>query len=453
MTVATANAAVTAPAAAINTAGPSTGNPDASDVFAAVFTAAMTDQDQDPTQERPDPTPTDNVPPAPRIDTPTATPQQDPPSADARPTSHAELTQSRALLNLTPQKTPSGAAESASPETPTTAVEDAEPASASAAPSNGTLPAGAAQQGTPATAEKTAEVAPVEPRHVATHQQAAASGGENAASVLGVSADQRPPAASLGDEADDDDTDDGKPTLERTPHTPLSAHHITEQPPTLTPAVTPHVTPDAPRPEPAEDAPAAPAATTAATAVPAADTTADSSPLVTLPTVHQPAPVTSTAAVASAAPVSAPSRTVPADVAAAVRQQLTGPLVKISHTDGEQVLVVQVRPENLGPVTVHAHVRDNSVHVELFAPSDVGRDALTQVSADLRADLQAAHTGNTSLNVSSQTAPSADKEGKPRDGSSAEPRTGERHSNGDTPGQDAQQHQPRGSNRLLDVLA
>ncbi|WIE80908.1 flagellar hook-length control protein FliK [Curtobacterium sp. MCSS17_016] len=257
------------------------------------------------------------------------------------------------------------------------------------------------------------------------------------------------------DEGEPDTTDEEQPA----PTHPATRHTTTEQPtlpapvvpqPTLTPppTVVPAVTHEAPD---EQEAPSSAKAVVAAEAAPARPT--DAQPTSLTPAPHQNAPTTPIAAPSAPVPLAPPTRSVPADVAAAVRQQLTGPLVKVTQGDGEQILVVQVRPENLGPVTVHAHVRDNTVHVELFAPSDAGRDALTQVSADLRADLQQAHTGNTSLNVSSQTAPSADRDGKPRDGSSAEPRTGDRHPTGDTTGQDAQQHQPRGSNRLLDVLA
>jgi flagellar hook-length control protein FliK len=271
-------------------------------------------------------------------------------------------------------------------------------------------------------------------------------------------ADAATAAAASAPQANDpdkaDEPDDAAPVEPAHP----SAHHTAEQPAPL-PATIPLPAPVQPPTTAnehiaARDEQAAPATvrSTGATETVAAQPQQDSAPTITT-TMHQPAPAAPVNAVAATAAAPEPARTVPAEVAAAVRQQLTGPLVKISQTNGEQILVVQVRPENLGPVTVHAHVRDNAVHVELFAPSDAGRDALAQVSADLRADLQQSHSGNTSLNVSSQTAPSADRDGKPRDGSPAEPRTGDRHPTGDTPGQDAQQHQPRGSNRLLDVLA
>ena len=71
---------------------------------------------------------------------------------------------------------------------------------------------------------------------------------------------------------------------------------------------------------------------------------------------------------------------------------------------GEHVVTVQVTPDTLGPVTVRAHVTAHSMHVELFAPSDAGREAVRQILPDLRRD--AAGTGlSTTLDLSSQNHP------------------------------------------------
>ncbi|MGH1526730.1 flagellar hook-length control protein FliK [Leifsonia sp. L25] len=86
-------------------------------------------------------------------------------------------------------------------------------------------------------------------------------------------------------------------------------------------------------------------------------------------------------------------------------------------------MVVHVRPDTLGPVTVRAHVGGEGVRVELFAPTDVGRDALRAILPDLRRDL--AGSGLTgSLDLSSQSQPSPQHDapaggrpfaGRPRD--------------------------------------
>jgi len=80
------------------------------------------------------------------------------------------------------------------------------------------------------------------------------------------------------------------------------------------------------------------------------------------------------------------------------------------QADGDHVVVVRVAPDDLGPVTVHARVSDTSVHIELFAPSDAGRDAIRQILADLRRDLNAS-TANASVSVSDQNAPGAESGG------------------------------------------
>jgi flagellar hook-length control protein FliK len=460
-------AALTLPAAAQAAAAPSAPTADigaGSDLFAAVLTALA---DEQPNQARPDTQAVpDSAPQPPRRDADnTATVATPTASAPIAATSDAnELTQSRALLNLsTPTKVTASAPAPAAAAPPATAAAPA-PAHV-AAPAEQPAPA-APTEDTPSTGATAAAdstpaaqpaVTPVPPRVPGRPQVAPAA---EAPADASAAEDAQPVATTSGrPAADGDDSDESNPETAAPTH--QTAHHVADpvtppvpvlQQPVIVPPQTP---PPAGRRDasPSEERTSVEKAVTASAEPTSAQMHPDAEPTTIAAAPHQVAPSATVTAPAPAAPASAPARTVPADVAAAVRQQLTGPLVKVTQGDGEQILVVQVRPENLGPVTVHAHVRDNAVHVELFAPSDAGRDALTQVSADLRADLQQAHVGNTSLNVSSQTAPSADRDGKPRDGSPAEPRTGDRHPTGDTTGQDAQQHQPRGSNRLLDVLA
>lgn len=105
------------------------------------------------------------------------------------------------------------------------------------------------------------------------------------------------------------------------------------------------------------------------------------------------------AAVASAPTPAAPT---PAPLAT----QLATPLFTLAGAKaGDHVLTVSVTPDNLGPVTVRAHVGTDGVRVELFAPTDGGRDALRGILTDLRRDLAAGGL-NAQLNLSSQNQPS-----------------------------------------------
>nr|WP_275689993.1 flagellar hook-length control protein FliK [Diaminobutyricibacter tongyongensis] len=83
--------------------------------------------------------------------------------------------------------------------------------------------------------------------------------------------------------------------------------------------------------------------------------------------------------------------------------------------DGNHTMTISVTPDNLGPVTVRAHISGENVRIELFSPSDNGRDALRQLLPDLRRDLSA--TGaNANVDLSSQGRPDAQPNtGTPRD--------------------------------------
>jgi flagellar hook-length control protein FliK len=85
--------------------------------------------------------------------------------------------------------------------------------------------------------------------------------------------------------------------------------------------------------------------------------------------------------------------------------QLSRPLFTLATAPtGEHTIVVNVAPDNLGPVTVRAHVSADGIRVELFAPTDVGRDAIRAILPDLRKDL-ASSGMNSNLNLSSQNQP------------------------------------------------
>ncbi len=88
-------------------------------------------------------------------------------------------------------------------------------------------------------------------------------------------------------------------------------------------------------------------------------------------------------------------------------QQLARPVFTLAQAGpGDHVVTVQVTPDALGPVTVRAHVTAHGMHVELFAASDAGRDAVRQVLPDLRRDAAGSGT-TTTLDLSSQNHPGA----------------------------------------------
>lgn len=106
-------------------------------------------------------------------------------------------------------------------------------------------------------------------------------------------------------------------------------------------------------------------------------------------------------AAASATPP-APTVPVPAQHFTA---QLSKPIFTLASAGaGEHVVTVKVTPENLGPITVRAHVGVDGMRVELFAPSDAGRDAIRSILPDLRKDL-AGQGLSANLDLSSQNQP------------------------------------------------
>ncbi|MFW0771135.1 flagellar hook-length control protein FliK [Arthrobacter koreensis] len=115
-------------------------------------------------------------------------------------------------------------------------------------------------------------------------------------------------------------------------------------------------------------------------------------------------PAVAVPAVSATAPVQAPAPAQPAPLLT----QVTQPLFSLSTAStGEHVMTLSVTPENLGPVTVRAHVSPDGIRVELFAPNDAGREALRSILTDLRRDLSGAGM-NTSLSLSAQDQPGSE---------------------------------------------
>uniref|UniRef100_A0A942YAJ6 Flagellar hook-length control protein FliK n=1 Tax=Neobacillus citreus TaxID=2833578 RepID=A0A942YAJ6_9BACI len=127
---------------------------------------------------------------------------------------------------------------------------------------------------------------------------------------------------------------------------------------------------------------------------------------------------------ASPSAVSAPTAVTAPSAPAPLAQQLVRPLFTLAHAPGEHVVTVHVTPDTLGPVTVRAHVTAHGMHVELFAASDAGRDAVRQVLPDLRRD--AGSTGvATTLDLSAQNHPGGQPERRGSGPSAPRPDTGQ----------------------------
>ncbi|MFC7788667.1 flagellar hook-length control protein FliK [Microbacterium sp. MAHUQ-60] len=121
-----------------------------------------------------------------------------------------------------------------------------------------------------------------------------------------------------------------------------------------------------------------------------------------VPGAAQPAVIpTGTVAAAASAPPSSPApRT-------ALLPQVTAPVLALARSaEGQHSITLTVAPENLGPVTVRAHIIGGSIRLELHAPAEAGRDALRAILTDLRRDLAVAAPG-ASVHVSTGEGPSA----------------------------------------------
>lgn len=163
-------------------------------------------------------------------------------------------------------------------------------------------------------------------------------------------------------------------------------------------------------------------------------------------------PVVTAAPAPTAAPVVAPSHGVSAPPApqAAFAAQVTPTLFTLAGAKpGEHVITINVTPENLGPVTVRAHVTGESVRVELFAPTDAGRDALRTILPDLRRDLAGSGL-NTALDLSSEDrAPDPE----PQRRTPGESGRGPGHSNPESGTSSASRPHAVSSASTIDVLA
>jgi cell wall-associated NlpC family hydrolase len=149
-------------------------------------------------------------------------------------------------------------------------------------------------------------------------------------------------------------------------------------------------------------------------AAPAASVDASSSPAAASALLAHALPTASTdlaAAAASAPAAAAPTAPAPTP---ALAGQLSGPVTQlVTQPDGNHTVVVRVVPEQLGPVRVDAHLTEHGLRIELSAPTDAGRDALSGVLGELRRDLAA---GGITASVSLGSA-GASADGQPQQGS------------------------------------
>lgn len=89
-------------------------------------------------------------------------------------------------------------------------------------------------------------------------------------------------------------------------------------------------------------------------------------------------------------------------------QQITTPVLSlVGKADGEHTMTLRVSPDDLGPVTVKAHIAGGTISIELTSGSAAGRDALRALLIDLRRDL-AVLAPNSTVAVASADAPRGD---------------------------------------------
>jgi Meckel syndrome type 1 protein len=132
----------------------------------------------------------------------------------------------------------------------------------------------------------------------------------------------------------------------------------------------------------------------------------------------QPAPAPSVPAAPAAPQQAAPAAAYPAPN---LQPQLAKPLFTLAGApQGQHIMTLQVTPEDLGPLTVRAQIDAAGVRIELFAPGDVGREAIRGILPELRKELADAGFG-ASLDVSDRSGPggssqdSAGRDGAGRD--------------------------------------
>ncbi|MEV1288085.1 flagellar hook-length control protein FliK [Micromonospora sp. NPDC049679] len=130
--------------------------------------------------------------------------------------------------------------------------------------------------------------------------------------------------------------------------------------------------------------------------------TAETAPASVNPT----APMT---LIAGAPPASAPvaAATTPATASAPPAPPATQIAMHVvplrRDVDGVHRLTVHLHPEELGPVSLLAEIRDNGIHLQLAGATEAGRETLRGALTDLRRELQQAGFTNCSLDLRQDT--------------------------------------------------
>jgi flagellar hook-length control protein FliK len=169
------------------------------------------------------------------------------------------------------------------------------------------------------------------------------------------------------------------------------------------------------------------------------------------------------AVVQPASPLQEAPSAAPADMAPLTPQadpakllpQVSGPLFSLaSAAPGAHVMTLKLSPEDLGPLTVRAHIDGSGVRIELFAPGEAGREAVRSVLPELRRGLGESGFG-ASLDLSEHNAPAGAGAGgsDPRDRRPADSSAFPRGSDGEPVRlpRTAVVH-PRSSTSSLDIL-
>ncbi|AXJ10016.1 hypothetical protein CFN17_10565 [Arthrobacter sp. PM3] len=172
-------------------------------------------------------------------------------------------------------------------------------------------------------------------------------------------------------------------------------------------------------PAPAAASASAPAAAAAQPAVPG-DALAAAAPAAAGAGAAQPP--------AAGAAMPQPATHTASHAAAPLQPQLAKPLFTlVGAPHGQHVMTLKVSPEDLGPLTVRAHIDAGGVRIELFAPGEVGREAVRGILPELRKELADAGFG-ASLDLSDHSGP-----GNPGQNSAGQNSTGQdRPGNGPT---------------------
>lgn len=167
-------------------------------------------------------------------------------------------------------------------------------------------------------------------------------------------------------------------------------------------------------------------ATPNAAALPGTSAAADDAPAVAVERAQPSASATPTAATAPApvpptAPLAAPDAA--AASTRAVAAQVSPVVVSIAQRPaGTHHLTLTVNPDNLGPVTLRAHISAaGDVQVELSGATEIGREALRTMLVDLRRDLAGVMPHATlSMGVGTGAESPSDRGGQPGAGGAAD---------------------------------